>query len=120
MSLSPRKKRAVLALVEHGAVSRAADACGVARATLYKWMHEPEFSKALRDASGSQLSEASRRLDALLLRAIDELEKLLDSRSEHQRRLAIDSILSHAARLRELTELEERITALEMRQSGSV
>jgi len=116
MSLTARKKRAILALVEHGAVSKAAEACGCARSTLYKWMQEEEFNKALRQASNSQLLEASRRLDALLLRAIDKLEKLLDSNSEHQARLAAESIISHGARLRELTELERRVSALEERK----
>jgi DNA-binding transcriptional LysR family regulator len=114
MSLSPRKKRAVLALVEHGEVSKAADACSLSRQTLYRWLREREFTVALREASGSQVAEASRRLDALLMRAIGELEKILDSGSARERRLTADSILSHAVRLRELTELTERISALEM------
>ena len=120
MSLNTRKRRAILALIEHGAVSQAADAIGCARQTLYRWLKEPEFAQALRDASGSQVADASRRLDALLLRAIAELEKLLGSESDHQRRLAAESILSHGVRLRELTELEERVSALEMKQNGSV
>lgn len=114
-SLSARKKRAILALVEHGSVSRAADACGVARQSLYNWMREPLFASALKEASGSQVAQASRRLDALLLRAIDELERLLSSESEQQRRLAVESILSHGVRLRELTQLEERVKSLEDR-----
>lgn len=117
-NLSPRKQRAVLALVEHGSVSSAADACNVARATLYKWLKEPEFSHELKAASSSRVSEASRRIDGLLLRAIDELERLLSSESEQQRRLAVDSILSHGVRLRELTQLEERVRALEDRARG--
>jgi len=117
--LPPRKKRAILALVEHGAVSRAADVVGVTRQTLYRWMREPLFRAELQAATGSQVAEASRRLDGLLMRAVDELERLLDSESEHQRRLAVDSILSHAARLRELVDIEERITVLEQRSKKS-
>jgi len=116
MSLSTKQRRAILALVEHGDVTRAAEACGSARSTVYKWLKQDEFRVSLREASGSRLVEASRRLDALLLRAIDKLEQLLDSESEQQARLAVDMVLTHAARLRELTELEERVTALEERQ----
>ena len=90
-SLPTRKKRAVLALLEHGAVARAAEECGISRNTLYRWLREPLFSQALSEASGHQVAEASRRLDGLLMRAVGELEKLLDSRSEHQRRLAVHS-----------------------------
>lgn len=111
--LSLSKQRALLALVERGSVSRAADECKLSRQTLYRWLREPEFSSALRDASGSQVEQASRRLTALMMRAVDELELLLDSRSEHTRRLTADSILSHALRLRELVELESRVSELE-------
>ena len=64
---------------------------------------------ALRDASGSRVAEASRRLDALLMRAIDEFEKILVSGSDREQRLTADSILSHAVRLRELVELTDCI-----------
>jgi len=116
MSLSARKKRAVLALVEHGAVSQAADACGCARSTLYKWMQDPEFISALSEASSSRVAEASRRLDALLMLAIDRLEKLIDSRSERIALQAVNSVQTHAAKLHELTELEQRVAALEKRE----
>jgi transposase-like protein len=102
-------------LVEHGSVARAAAECGIARQTLYKWMREPEFASALRRASGEQVETVSRRLSALMLRAVDELERLIDSGSEHQRRLAAEAVLSHGIRLRELTELEQRIANLEFR-----
>ena len=113
--LSPVKRRAVLALVEHGAVSKAADACNVSRMSIYRWMREPLFTQALREASESQVEQASRRLTALMSRAIDELERLLSDESTQQRRLAVDSILSHGIRLRELTELEQRVANLERR-----
>ena len=113
MSLSPSKQRAVLALVEHGSVVAAADACKLSRQTLYRWLREPLFAQALRIASGEQIEQASRRLSSLMIRAIDELERLLSSESEHQRRLTADSVLSHALRLRELVELEQRVSNLE-------
>lgn len=113
MSLSSHKRRAVLALVEHGAVARAADECKLSRQTLYRWLREPEFAQALRDESDSRVEQASRRLTYLVDEAITVLSELLKSGSEHQRRLAADSVLSHALRLRELVELEQRISNLE-------
>lgn len=112
-SLSTVKRRAVLALVEHGSVSRAADTCNLSRQSLYRWLREPEFERALREASSEQVIEASRRLTSLTMRAVDRLEKLLDSERELTQLKAVESILTHGARLRELVELEERITNLE-------
>lgn len=112
--LTPSKHRAVLAIVEHGSVARAAAECKLSRQTLYRWIREPEFELALREASSAQVVELSRRLTSLTLKAVEKLEKLLGSPSEHQARLAADSILTHAIRLRELTELTERIRDLEL------
>ena len=112
--LTPSKQKAVLALVEYGSVSRAAAECKLSRQTLYRWLKEPLFASALKEASSEQVSELSRRLTAITLKAVDRLERLLDSDSEQQRRLAADSVLTHALRLRELVELEERITNLEL------
>lgn len=111
--LSPAKRRALLALVEHGSVSRAADACNLSRQSVYRYMRDAEFAAALTELSGIQVAAASRRLTSLLWRAIDELERLMGSDSEQQRRLAADSVLSHALRLKELVELEHRISNLE-------
>lgn len=113
LTLTPSKRRAVLALVEHGNVSRAADACELSRATLYRWLREPEFEHELRQASTAQVAELSRRLTALTLKAVEKLEQLLNSPSEAQARLAADNILTHAIRLRELIDIDERITNLE-------
>lgn len=115
VSISARKQRAVLALVERGSVAKAAVAAGVARQTVHRWMHEPEFALALREASSLQVEQASRRLTGLLDGAISVLEMLLESGSEHQKRLTADSVITHATRLRELTEIESRIQALEKR-----
>ena len=115
MSLSPQKRRAILALTEHGAVARAADACKLSRQTLYRWLREPEFAQALREESDSRVEQASRRLTALVDEAISVMSQLLKSDSEHVRRLTADSILSHGIRLRELVELTERISNLEKR-----
>lgn len=112
-TLKPRQRRAILALIEHGSVTEAAQVCGVSRAALYRWMREADFAQALKDASGEQVELVSRRLTSLVLTAVDVLESLMSSPHEQQRRLAADSVISHALRLRELVELEERITRLE-------
>lgn len=119
-SLSPRKQRAVIALVELGSVAAAADELSLSRQTLYRWLKEPEFGAALRRASGEHIEQVSRRLNSLMLQAVDELERLLSSESEQQRRLAVECILSHGARLQELTSLTERVKALEDKQNGRV
>ena len=113
MSLTPRKRRAVLALVEFGEVSRAAQAVGISRQALHRWIKEPEFARELHQASGEMVIQVSRRLTSLMLQAVDELENLLQSDIPRDKLRAADLILSHGIRLRELTEIESRILELE-------
>jgi hypothetical protein len=112
-NLTPRKKRAALALVEHGAVSRAAESCGVSRQALHRWMLDPEFTAYLHQVSGDAVTAASRRLVSLMDGAIDALMQILDSGSIRERMRAAELIITHALRLRELTDIEERLTLLE-------
>lgn len=99
--------------MEYGDVSKASQACGVSRASIYRWLQDDDFSRALKDASGEQVEQVSRRLTSLVIKAVDVLDEMMSSDSEQQRRLAADSVISHALRLREMVEIEERITRLE-------
>ena len=45
-----RKDRAKLALLQHGSTEKAAEAVGIHPATLWRWMKQPEFQQALREA----------------------------------------------------------------------
>jgi hypothetical protein len=99
--------------MEHGAVSKAAAQVGISRQALHRWIKEPEFAQELHQASSNIVLEASRRLAFLMMQAVDELEKMLNSDVPRDKIRAAELILSHALRLRELTDIEERITALE-------
>lgn len=117
MSITPRKQRAISSLLEFGSVSRAADECGVSRQSLYRWLHQDEFAAALRTASGEMVEQASRRLTHLMFKAVDLLERIVDdsASSTRERSRAAELIIVHGAKLHEMADIEERISALERR-----
>jgi hypothetical protein len=49
--LSPTQRAAVRALLAHGSVGAAAEACGVSAATLERWLKNPDFVAAYHVAS---------------------------------------------------------------------
>jgi hypothetical protein len=115
--LTPRQRRAITTLLGSKNVQEAAALSNVGERTLYRWMTEPAFKAALLAAEGEAIDAATRRLISLIEPAAEELENILTGFGGNvnaQTRLrAVDIIFSQMARLRELRNVEERLTALE-------
>lgn len=119
-SLSSRQQRAVAALLASKNVAEAACIAGVGERTLYRWLAEDQgFRAALSQAEGDLLDTATRRLLTLQGKAIDTLEHLLDSaETEGVRLRAAQVAIDTSLKLREMRDIEQRLTALEQAQTG--
>ncbi len=118
MTLTPKQRRAVAALLTCGDVSAAAQAAGVNRGTLYRWLKQPAFQQALREAEGEALADLQRRLVSLGSDAADVLAAAMQTSEETRTRLrAADVVLGRLLQLRELIDLERRVSELERRLS---
>lgn len=62
-----------------------ADQLGMGKATLYRWLKEPEFYDALEQRTRVVLGELSRRLSGLTIENLDKFEQLLCSDNENVR-----------------------------------
>lgn len=114
ISLTPAQVKAIEALMTSTGVGAAAEKAGVNRKTLYRWLKEPEFRLALRDVESSALHELSRALTALSKGAIAVLANTLTGVERDPAKLrACEIILSNLLKVRELVDLEARITELE-------
>ena len=113
--LSPKQVKAVEALLTTGEVAAAARAAGVSRATLHRWMQEPAFGQAVRDAEARALDELSRLLVRLGRTATATLAKAMgDPLAPWATRVrAADATLGRLLQLRELATLEARVAELE-------
>ena len=88
----------------------------VGERTVSRWLGEPDFGAALRDAEGQAIAEAVSMLAGLQSEAVRTLQKMMqNARSESVRLSAARACLDFNLRVRELHVLEERIQNLEDR-----
>ncbi len=117
--LTGKRRRAVEALLATGEVSAAARDVGIHRDTLHRWLRQPLFLQAVRDAEAAALDELSRLLVRLGRTAAATLAKAMSDPAVpwSTRVRAADASLGRLLQLRELATLEARVTELE-RLSG--
>jgi hypothetical protein len=72
--LSRKKERAVKALLENDTHAEAARATGIGEATLWRWMQEPDFKEAFRNAKRRVLNQAITNLQKATSKAIKAVE----------------------------------------------
>jgi hypothetical protein len=115
-----KKEEAIAALLTLRNIDEAARATGVAPNTLLKWMKEPEFDAAYREARRLAFRQSVARLQQASGAAVSTLLKvMLDVNAPHSTRVrAADSVLDHAAKAIEIEDVEARVSALEASVTG--
>lgn len=113
--MTPRKRKAIEALLTTCDTTKAAAAAGVSRETVYRWMHEPVFRDALKEGAAEALEGLSRALVQLGDKAAKALGAALDdgTTAAGVKVRAADVILGRLLQLKELVNLEERVSELE-------
>ncbi len=113
--LTSKQRRAVETLLAMGEVTAAAQTAGVTRDTLYRWLRQPLFAQAVRQAEAQALDDLSRLLVQLGRTAVATLAKAMTDPTvpAASRVRAADAALSRLLQVRELATLEARLTALE-------
>ncbi|HJY80007.1 MAG TPA: phBC6A51 family helix-turn-helix protein [Candidatus Binatia bacterium] len=112
-TLSSRQRRAIEALLLHPTLEEAAKAAKIGKTTLYRWLKEDAFSRAVHEARREQSQEALACLRSSLLRAVHKLSELLNSGNEMIAFRAATALVEHGLKGIELEEQEERIGELE-------
>ena len=116
---SRKKEAAILSLLTHNTISEAAHACGVGEVTLWRWLQNPEFQEAYRQAKREAFSQAISRLQAESGKAVATLVEIATTgQKESARVMAARTILELAVRAVEVEELEERVSKLEAMLEG--
>ncbi len=113
MSLTTKQQKVIPILIGHDSTEAAARAAGMSKNTLYTWLQQEEFSKAVSSARKKLLEKAMNKLMNVSMKAVITLEKLLDAESEAVRRAAANDVLGHILKYRELSEIEERLETVE-------
>jgi len=113
MALNSKQLKAIPVLIECDTVEGAARKAGISKNTIYSWMQQEEFSKAVSTARKKLLDKAMHKLMSVSMKAVITLEGLLGAESEAVRRAAANDVLSHVLKYRELNEIEERLETVE-------
>jgi hypothetical protein len=94
---------------------------GIGAATLLRWMKEPEFESAYREARRLAYGQSIVRLQQASGAAVSTLLKvMIDSNAPASTRVrAADSVLDHAAKAIEIENIEVRVSELERRTAGT-
>ena len=110
-----KMEQAVVALLSHRSIEEAAREVGVTPNTLLRWMREPKFKTACREARNTVFSHAIGRLqDAAGAAATTLLKIMLDTNVPPATRLrAAEVVLDQATKAAEISMLETSDVARE-------
>jgi AcrR family transcriptional regulator len=113
--LTPKQHQAISAMLVSKTMLEAAEMANVSPKTLYRWLEDSTFKLALLDAEGEIIDAVTRRLISLSDTAIDTVETILkDEKATANLKLrAAQTVLDYLLKLRELRNLEDRLTAIE-------
>jgi hypothetical protein len=115
-----KQEEAIAALLTHRSIEDAAKAVGIAAKTLIRWLKEPGFAKAYRDARRAAYSQSVARLQqASSAAAATFLKLMVDPNAPATVRLrAADLVFTHGSKAIEIEDIEARVSDLERAAEG--
>lgn len=119
--LSAAQRRAIEALLSEASIDAAAEASGVGRRTLHRWLAEDAtFTAALRASQDRAIDAAVSRLAGAAGDAADVLAGIANNPAERgaTRVSAARALLDGVLRMVELRDLAARVASLETRLTG--
>ena len=112
--LTGRQLAAIARLMAGDNVTRAAEACGIPRRTLTRWLTEEPFTRALEAAQTAAIADSVRHLAGALSEASAAVIRLArESEDEAIRLRAALAVVSMYRELRDAGDIEARLAALE-------
>ena len=116
-SLGPAQYRAVIALLERPTVKEAAEAAGVHKATLYRWLQEEGFQAVYHGARREVLRHVAARLQQISSEAVETLREVMADKTQQgaSRVGAARTVLDYAVKATEQQEIIERLDRIEGR-----
>ena len=110
-----KKEEAIVALLTQKNIEEAARSIGIGSATLLRWLKDPDFDTAYREARRAAFRQSVARLQQASGAAVTTLLKLMidPTTPPSTRARAADSVLDHSAKAIELEDIEARVSELE-------
>jgi hypothetical protein len=116
--LTPRQEQAILALINDATVTKASASTGIPERTIYNWLSEPKFNRALRDTRRQSFTQSVALANYYASMAVQTLAKVMvDPQAAHHARVtAATNLLRFSREAIELDDLAGRIESLEQAQ----
>lgn len=114
-ALSTSQQKAIVALLAEPTIKQAAEAAAVGERTLHRWLSEPEFAAAYRQARREATGQAVAQLQKAAGGAAVILASIAEDKANPPaaRVSAARAILDYAVRAIELEDISARLEALE-------
>lgn len=119
--LSRKKEQLIAALLTCGSITEAAARCGLAEATVHRWLQDAAFTQAYREARRQVVQQAISQVQQGTGIAVSTLIAILQdcTAPASARVAAARTMLETAIKAVELEDLEARLAALEAQLLGS-
>lgn len=114
MANQTNKESALIALLSTNTVKEAAKECNLSHETLYRYLREPEFVKTYRNQRRTLVEAVIGRLQQASDQATHTLRRNLSCGNPAVEIRSAAIILDHAIKGVELTDILERLEALEL------
>jgi len=113
--LTPKRQKALLALLTQPTKEKAAAAAGITAKTLRSYLADPEFQAEYKRAFGSMVEDATRQAQQALAPALSTLRDVVEDSDENAqfRITAARSILEYSLKLTEQNDIIAKLQELE-------
>jgi predicted ArsR family transcriptional regulator len=112
-NLTSKQEQAIIALLSEATFAAAAEKAGVSEVTIHRWLKQPEFKAAYREARRDANEKAFAQLQQSSWAASSTLIRLLASGSDSVRLRAAQAILDQSNKGIEQLDFQERLEELE-------
>ena len=118
--MTPKKQKALIALLTQPTKEKAAAAAGITSKTLRGYLDDPEFQAEYRKAFAELVRDATRKVQQALDPAIAVLREIMEDGGENGqvRVSAARSVLEYGLKMTEQTDILARLQELEAAMEG--
>jgi len=118
--MTPKKQKALVALLTQPTKEKAAAAAGITSKTLRGYLDDPEFQAEYRKAFAELVEDATRKVQQTLDPAVAVLREVMEDSDENGqvRVSAARSVLEYGLKMTEQTDIITRLQELEAAMGG--
>jgi len=118
--LSRRQHKAIAFLISSPTYTQGCEKAKINKATLYKWLKNPDFKAELDRQRDEIADKAFGILTQSLTKAVESLVGLLDNQDDRLKRLTAKDVIDFIIRHKENEDLNKRLTEVEKRLAEQV